>query len=96
MKTLIWFIMSFVRGVLLMPQFLLQLLSINLCMGLIPSALMVQAEPKTLIRLGHTSEEVTLNNLRSKVPRGATVTESSCVRIGTGRGYRYRCRIKFE
>ena len=57
---------------------------------------LVQAEPRTLIRLGHTSEEVTLNNLMSKLPKGATVTDTSCIRIGTGRGYRYRCQITFE
>ena len=56
----------------------------------------VRSEPRTLIRLGHTSEEVTLNNLMAKLPEGASVTETSCVRIATGRGYRYRCRITFE
>ncbi len=65
-------------------------------MGLLACVPVVQAEPKTLIRLGHTSEEVTLNNLMSKVPQGATITNTSCIRIGTGRGYRYRCQITFE
>ena len=43
------------------------------------------------------SKEVTLNNLRSRVPRGATVTDTNCITIGTGDfSYRYRCTIKWE
>ena len=68
----------------------------GLLMGVLALGQLVQAESRTLIRLGHTSEEVTLNNLMAKLPEGASVTETSCVRIGTGRGYRYRCRITFE
>ncbi len=79
-----------------MSDIVLKTLFINLLMGIFPLVPMVLAEPRTLIRLGHTSEEVTLTNLLSKVPRGATINESSCIRIGTGRGYRYRCRITFE
>lgn len=81
---------------MIMSDIVLKTLFINLLMGIFPLVPMVLAEPRTLIRLGHTSEEVTLNNLLSKVPRGATINESSCIRIGTGRGYRYRCRITFE
>ena len=76
------------------------ILFVSLASGLVVASLSlvppVRSEPRTLIRLGHTSEEVTLNNLMAKLPEGATVTETSCVRIGTGRGYRYRCRITFE
>ena len=76
------------------------ILDVSLASGLVVASLSlfppVRSEPMTLIRLGHTSEEVTLNNLMSKLPEAATVTETSCVRIGTGRGYRYRCRITFE
>ncbi|KZR85961.1 hypothetical protein MITS9509_01945 [Synechococcus sp. MIT S9509] len=79
-----------------MSKILWKSISIKLFMGLFACVPMVQAEPKTLIRLGHTSEEVTLNNLMSKAPQGATITEQSCIRIGTGRSYRYRCQITFE
>ena len=76
------------------------ILDVSLASGLVVASLSlvppVRSEPRTLIRLGHTSEEVTLNNLMVKLPEAATVTETSCVRIGTGRGYRYRCRITFE
>ena len=41
--------------------------------------------------------DVTINRLMSKVPRGATVTDSSCEEIGTG-GFntRYRCTVKWR
>ena len=44
-------------------------------MGLLACVPVLQAEPKPLIRLDHTSEEVILNNLMSKVPQGAIIRE---------------------
>ena len=42
-------------------------------------------------------KEVTVNRLMSKVPQGATVTNTSCADIGTaGFNVRYRCTITWQ
>jgi len=42
-------------------------------------------------------QDITINRLMSKVPRGATVTDTSCEEIGTaGFNIRYRCTITWK
>ena len=42
-------------------------------------------------------KEITINRLMSKVPQGATVTDTSCQEIGTaGFNIRYRCTITWQ
>ena len=42
-------------------------------------------------------KEITINRLMSKVPQGATVTDTSCKEIGTaGFNIRYRCTITWQ
>jgi len=43
------------------------------------------------------NREVTLNQLLSKVPEGAAITDASCKRIGiAGLNYQYRCSVAWE
>tara|TARA_Y100000589_G_scaffold94352_1_gene89179 strand:- start:452 stop:679 length:228 start_codon:yes stop_codon:yes gene_type:complete len=43
------------------------------------------------------NQDITINLLMSKVPQGATVTDSSCERIETaGFNTRYRCTITWQ
>ena len=42
-------------------------------------------------------QDVTINRLMSKVPQGATVTDSSCEQLATaGFNTRYRCTITWQ
>tara|TARA_B100001079_G_scaffold234364_1_gene215613 strand:- start:56 stop:277 length:222 start_codon:yes stop_codon:yes gene_type:complete len=42
-------------------------------------------------------KDITINRLMSKVPQGATVTDTSCEDIGTaGFNTRYRCTITWQ
>ncbi len=51
---------------------------------------------KSATRSGQ-SKEIILNILKSRVPQGATVTDSTCTEIATaGFNYSYRCTIKWE
>ena len=55
-----------------------------------------KAGSKSVTRSGQ-SEEITLNILKSRVPQGATVTDTTCAEIATaGFNYSYRCTIKWE
>ncbi len=75
-------------------------MAMKLVIGLLAGLMLfgTGAEAKTKSATGSgVSEEITLNNLRAKVPEGATITETNCVTIGTGDfSYRYRCTIKWE
>ena len=43
------------------------------------------------------NREVTINQLLSKVPEGAAITDASCKRIGiAGLNYQYRCSVAWE
>ena len=43
------------------------------------------------------NREVTINQLLSKVPKGAAITDASCKRIGiAGLNYQYRCSVAWE
>lgn len=42
-------------------------------------------------------KDVTINRLMSKVPQGATMTDTSCEEIGTaGFNIRYRCTVNWQ
>ena len=42
-------------------------------------------------------KDVTINRLMSKVPQGATMTDTSCEEIGTaGFNIRYRCTVTWQ
>jgi hypothetical protein len=56
----------------------------------------VSANPQSATAEG-VDKEVTVNRLMSKVPQGATVTDSSCEEIGTaGFNIRYRCTVTWK
>ncbi len=70
------------------------------CLGLIAGlclfGVQAQANTRSLTRSG-VSEEITLNLLKSKVPQGSTVIDTSCKEIQTGGfNYSYRCTITWE
>ena len=76
------------------------LIAMRACLGLIAGIFLLgvqaQANTRSLTRSG-VSEEITLNLLRSKVPQGATITDTSCKEIQTaGFNYSYRCTITWE
>lgn len=76
------------------------LIAMRACLGLIAGIFLLgvqaQANTRSLTRSG-VSEEITLNLLKSKVPQGATVTDTSCKEIQTaGFNYSYRCTITWE
>ena len=76
------------------------LIGMRACLGLIAGIFLLgvqaQANTRSLTRSG-VSEEITLNLLKSKVPQGATVTDTSCKEIQTaGFNYSYRCTITWE
>ena len=53
----------------------------------------VSANPQSATAEG-VDKEITVNRLMSKVPQGATVTDSSCEEIATaGFNIRYRCTV---
>ena len=69
---------------------------VGLLAGLMLLGANTQARSKSATRSGQ-SEEVTLNILRSKVPQGATITDTNCIEVGTaGFNYSYRCTIKWD
>ena len=69
---------------------------VGLLAGLMLLVANTQARSKSATRSGQ-SEEVTLNILRSKVPQGATITDTNCIEVGTaGFNYSYRCTIKWD
>ena len=75
-------------------------IAMKACLGLLAALFLLGAQAKantqSLTRSG-VSEEITLNILRSKVPQGATVTDTSCKEIEIGDGnYSYRCTVKWE
>lgn len=79
---------------------LLALMAMKICSGLMAGLFLIgmqaQANPRSLTRSG-VSEEITLNILKSKVPQGAEVTNTSCKEIQTaGFNYSYRCTITWE
>ena len=56
----------------------------------------VSANPQSATAEG-VDKEITVNRLMSKVPQGATVTDSSCEEIGTaGFNIRYRCTVTWN
>lgn len=70
------------------------------CFGLLAGLFLftaqAQANTHSLTRSG-VSEEITLNLLKSKVPQGATVMDTSCKEIQTaGFNTTYRCTITWE
>jgi hypothetical protein len=75
-------------------------IAMRACLGVIAGlflfGIQAQANTRSLTRSG-VSEEITLNLLKSKVPQGATVTDTSCKEIQTaGFNYSYRCTITWE
>ncbi len=79
---------------------LLTLIAMRAFLGLIAGLSLlgvhVQANTRSLTRSG-VSEEITLNRLKSKVPQGATVTDTSCKEIQTADfNYSYRCTITWD
>lgn len=75
-------------------------IAMRACLGLIAGlflfGIQAQASTRSLTRSG-VSEEITLNLLKSKVPQGATVTDTSCKEIQTADfNYSYRCTITWE
>ena len=72
----------------------------KLFIGLMAVSLLLGAAAKpgskSATRSGQSKETI-LNILNSRVPQGATVTDSTCTEIATaGFNYSYRCTIKWE
>ncbi len=69
---------------------------LGLLVGCMLLATDAQARSRSSTRSGQ-SKEITLNRLRSQVPQGATITDTTCVEVGTaGFNYSYRCTIHWE
>ena len=76
------------------------LITMRVCLGLITGlfflGMQAEANTRSLTRSG-VSEEITLNLLKSKVPQGSIVTDTSCKEIQTaGFNTSYRCTITWD
>ena len=72
-------------------------LLVSLCLGFLTFGFSIPASAGSATGSGHDKEAI-LADLKSDVPSGASITSSSCDKIGmpSGGDFAYRCTIDWE